>query len=86
MNTRIKYTLILSCLFGFITPTLANTTFSSDDQKKIDYLVEHPEKLEKYESLPDWKKKKALEKFDLTEDEIKAAEDKVATDATKGTQ
>ena len=75
--TILKY--ILSAItLSLVTPTLADKTFTADEQKKIDYLVDHPDKLKKLEALPERKRQKAFEKFDLTQEEYDTAEEKTA--------
>jgi hypothetical protein len=73
--TILKY--ILSAItLSLVTPTLADKTFTEDEQKKIDYLVDHPDKLKKLEALPESKRQKAFEKFDLTQEEYDTAKGK----------
>ena len=75
--TILKY--ILSAItLSLVTPTLADKTLTADEQKKVDYLVDHPDKLKKLEALPEWKRQKAFEKFDLTQEEYDTAEEKTA--------
>lgn len=69
----IKYTLVLSLLFGTTPSIFADDQFTPDELKKVEYLENHPDKLEKLEDLPEWKRQKAFEKFDLTQEEYDAA-------------
>ena len=61
----------MTFLLALHTPTLANLT--GEDQKKADYLADHPDKLKKLEDLPDWKRQMAFDKYDLTQEEYDAA-------------
>lgn len=66
----------LALLMSLTTPTLADQSLSSDDLKKVEYLVDHPDKLKKLEDLPAWKRQRAFEKFGITQEEYDAAIEK----------
>lgn len=75
MKTIISIT-SLALLMSLTTPTLADQSLSSDDLKKVEYLVDHPDKLKKLEDLPEWKRQRAFEKFGITQEEYDAAIEK----------
>lgn len=69
---KIKH-ILAAITISLITPTLADKTFTADEQKKVDYLADHPDKLKKLEALPEWKRQMAFEKYDITQEEYDAA-------------
>lgn len=73
MNT-IKYIVPISFILGLVAPTMADKQFTKSEQKKIDYLILHEDKLYKLEHLPEWKKQMAYDKYDLTQEEVDAAQ------------